>query len=201
MESVTIIETGLANIASVEWAFKRLGAAVTRTTDPDLVRSAERVILPGVGAFGAAAPMLHASGLAESIRERVQADRPTLAICLGFQLLAQSSDESPGTPGIGCVEGRITRIPNGPLVPQLGWNRVSFAEPSPLVDGHAYFANSYCLATAPAGWATAQTHYGVSMISAIHRGSVLGCQFHPELSGEWGQQLLRTWMSQGGATC
>ena len=139
MESVTIIETGLANIASVEWAFKRLGAAVTRTTDPDLVRSAERVILPGVGAFGAAAPMLHASGLAESIRERVQADRPTLAICLGFQLLAQSSDESPGTPGIGCVEGRITRIPNGPLVPQLGWNRVSFAEPSPLVDGHASF--------------------------------------------------------------
>ena len=201
MGSVTIIETGLANIASVEWAFKRLGAAVARTTDPNLVRRAERVILPGVGAFGAAAPMLHASGLAESIRERVQADRPTLAICLGFQLLAQSSDESPGTPGIGCVEGRITRIPDGPLVPQLGWNRVSFAAPSPLVDGHAYFANSYCLATAPEGWATAQTHYGVSMISAIHRGSILGCQFHPELSGEWGQNLLRIWLSHGGATC
>ena len=201
MKSVTVIETGLANIASVEWAFKRLGAAVTRTTDPHLVRKAERVILPGVGAFGAAAPMLHASGLAESIRERIEADRPTLAICLGFQLLAESSDESPGTPGIGCVEGRIIRIPDGPLVPQLGWNRVSFAGSSALDDGYAYFANSYCLATAPTGWATARTHYGVSMISAIHRGSILGCQFHPELSGEWGQKLLRNWLSHEGATC
>jgi imidazole glycerol phosphate synthase glutamine amidotransferase subunit len=201
VEAVTVIETGLANIASVEWAFKRLGARVERTTDPDVVRKAARVVLPGVGAFGAAAPMLHQSGLADSIRERVQSDDPTLAICLGFQLLAEGSEESPGTPGIGCFEGQVTRIPEGPLVPQLGWNRVSFTGPSPLDDGHAYFANSYCLATPPAGWDTARTEYGVSMVSAVYRGAIMGCQFHPELSGRWGQDLLQHWLSHGGATC
>ena len=201
MDTVTIIETGLANIASVECAFRRLGVRVARTTDPDVVRHADRVVLPGVGAFGAAAPMLHRSGLAETLRERIGSDRPTLAICLGFQLLAEGSDESPGVRGLGCIEGRVVRIPDGQLVPQLGWNRVEFTAPSGVADGHAYFANSYCLPTAPSGWSVARTNYGVSMVSAIQRGAVLGCQFHPELSGRWGHILLQTWLSKGGVPC
>ena len=202
MEPIRLIETGLANIASVESAFARIGMNVIRTTDPEFVLSADRVILPGVGAFGAAMPFLRSKGLDEAICERVREGRPTLAICLGFQLLAEASEEAQGVAGLGCISGTIKRLPATEQVPQLGWNRVTPSEPSTMVrEGYAYFANSYCLTTPPAGWIYARTPYGVPLVSAIERGRVLGCQFHPELSGAWGQELLSRWVNGGGASC
>ena len=202
MAPIVIVETGLANIASMEASLTRMGLRVSRTTDADRVRKADRVVLPGVGAFGAAVPFLRETGLAESLRERITEGRPTLAICLGFQLMAERSQESEGVGGLGCIPGEVVRIPSGQRVPQLGWNRVVVSEKSRLVQaGYAYFANSYCLPTEPFGWACAKTQYGLSMVAAIERGSVLGCQFHPELSGAWGQQLLERWVCLGGVSC
>ena len=202
MSSVVIAETGLANIASVEAAFLRLGWSPLRSRDPQQILAAERVVLPGVGAFGAAVPALESTGIADSLRERIQSDRPTLAICLGFQLLAQESEEADGVKGLGCIEGKVVRLPMNQPVPQLGWNRVTASRDSRFIQsGDAYFANSYCLREAPAGWTCFTTDYGVSMVSAIERGSVLGCQFHPELSGQWGAALLERWLNQAGASC
>ena len=201
MEPVCIVETGLANIASMEASLRRLGVSTRRTRDPEEVRRSDRTVLPGVGSFGAAMPFLERTGLAASIKERVHNDRPTLAICLGMQLLSEGSEEAQGVDGLGCISGRATRLPEDRQVPQLGWNRV---EPSPacrmLTAGYAYFANSYCIESPPEGWETARTTYGVRMVSAIERGDVLACQFHPELSGPWGSELLGRWL-QGGTSC
>ena len=202
MTPVVIVQTGLANMASVEAALARLGWATVRSRDPDQVRVADRVVLPGVGAFGAALPTLCSTGLGESLRERIEADHPTLAICLGFQALAEKSEEARGVAGLGCISGTVVRLPDTQAVPQLGWNRVEAPAESRFVrSGHAYFANSYCLREAPEGWIAPTTTYGVSMIAAIERGAVLGCQFHPELSGAWGADLLERWLNQGGPTC
>ena len=155
-------------------------------------------MLPGVGAFGAAMQRLVAAGLVDVLAERVRAGRPLLAICLGLQLLCESSAESPGVRGLGVVPGRVTRFDTGLRVPQLGWN---FIKPEPacslLTSGHAYFANSYRLTDTPAGWSAASAEYGGPFVAAFERGSVLACQFHPELSGRWGLQLLRRWLEIG----
>jgi len=201
---VLIVRTGTANLASVRAGLARAGAASELTTDPAAVRSAGRVVLPGVGAFGAAAAALAADGLDEALRERVAAGRPTLAVCLGLQLLAEGSAESPGVPGLTAFGGTATRFPAGIRVPQLGWNQV---EPGPecrlLEEGHAYFANSYRLTEAPAGWAAAWSEHGTPFVAALERDGILACQFHPELSGGWGLALLQRWLTatEGGRGC
>ena len=200
MREVAIIRTGVANLASVVAAFGRLGAQAHVTNDAAAIAEASHVMLPGVGAFGPGMAALEAAGLGEVLRARVQGDRPTVAICLGLQLLCESSEETPGTRGLAILPARVTRFPAGALkVPQLGWNRV---EPPPdarlLEPGYAYFANSYCIASLPGaardGWRVATTDYGGPFVAAIERGHVLGCQFHPELSGPWGTSLLRRWL-------
>ena len=126
---------------------------------------------------------------------RVESGRPTLAICLGLQLLVDASDEAPGQPGLGVISGRVGRFPSGVKVPQLGWNRV-MAEPSCrlLGSGTAYFANSYRLEGIPEGWSAATSEHGGTFVAGLERGAVLACQFHPELSGEWGEGVLRRWI-------
>jgi glutamine amidotransferase len=165
------------------------------------VRAAPHVVLPGVGAFGAAMELLSRDGLTEALIDRLRAGRPTLAICLGLQLLCQGSDESPGVPGLGVVPGRATRLPNHVRVPQMGWNMV---EPAPgcrlLRPGYAYFANSFRLATQPPQWEAAWTDHGGPFVAAMERGALLACQFHPELSGAWGLELIGRWL-QGGVAC
>jgi imidazole glycerol phosphate synthase glutamine amidotransferase subunit len=191
---LVIVDTGAANLASVRAAFRRLGVEATVSSSPEDVRRADRVVLPGVGAFGDAMRKLEADGVAESLRERVRAGRPLLAICLGLQLLAAESDEAPGVSGLGLLDQRVERFGANTRVPQLGWNRVVSDRTSPLLrDGHAYFANSYRLAQANADWTVAWSDYGGAFIAAIERGPQLGCQFHPELSGAWGAQLLERW--------
>ena len=147
-------------------------------------------MLPGVGAFGAAAAQLRARGLFEPLRERIAAGQPTLAICLGLQLLAERSDESPGALGLGILDEPVERLSGSVRVPQLGWNLVTgLGEP-----GFAYFAHSYRVSRPPTGFQIGWTDHGGPVIAAVRRGAVLGCQFHPELSGDWGEALIRSWL-------
>jgi imidazole glycerol phosphate synthase glutamine amidotransferase subunit len=169
------------------------------TTDPAQVRAAERVVLPGVGAFGAAMQALRDQQLVEPIVEHVRAGRPLLSICLGLQLLCEASDESPGVGGLELVPGRVSRFGAGVHVPQLGWNRVTPAPGARLLrEGYAYFANSYRLERIPDGWSGATSEHGGTFVAAIERGEALACQFHPELSGLFGRELLARWLRCGG---
>jgi imidazole glycerol phosphate synthase glutamine amidotransferase subunit len=189
----------VANTASVLAGLTRAGATPRLGADPEEVRRAERVVLPGVGAFAAAMQALGERGLVEPLRERLRQGRPTLGICLGLQILCEASEESPGVAGLGVAPGAVGRFPGGVRVPQLGWNRVVPDCPSRfLVPGFAYFANSYRLVEPPPGWIAAFTDHGGPFVAAMEKGDVLACQFHPELSGAWGLELLRSWL-QGGA--
>jgi imidazole glycerol phosphate synthase glutamine amidotransferase subunit len=195
MTEVVILKTGTANLASVAAAFERVGCTPRLSEDITDAREAARMVLPGVGSFGPVAHRLEKAGLAQPIADRVRSGRPTLAICLGLQLLAEASDEAPDVRGLGVLPVHVSRLPHGVRVPQLGWNRVS-AEPGCrlLRDGAAYFANSYALAGSPAGWASATTDHGGRFVSAVEKGAVLACQFHPELSGSWGHELIKRWL-------
>lgn len=192
------MRTGVANLASVVAAFERLGAPTHVTTDAAEVAAASHVMLPGVGAFGAGMAALEAHGLGRALAERVAADRPTVAICLGLQLLCQASEETPGIAGLGLLPVAVTRFdPSHVKVPQLGWNRVHVpAGARYLEDGHAYFANSFRVADreALAGFTVATADYDGPFVAALERGRLLACQFHPELSGPWGSALLRRWL-------
>lgn len=199
MNALTVVPTGVANLASVEAAFARLGVTLQVANDGDDVHAAAAVLLPGVGHFGAAAKTLAERGLGDALRARLASGRATLGICLGMQLCCVGSDEAPGVPGLGVVAGQVTRFPAGLRVPQMGWNHV-VAPPAaePLASGHAYFANSYRLAQAPAGWQVATAEHGGAFVAALARDAVLLCQFHPELSGAYGAQLLARWLTCAG---
>lgn len=199
MRSVAVIATEVANTASVLSALRRAGAAPALTSDPAEVADAPYVVLPGVGAFGAGVARLRALQVAEPLRARVQAGRPTLAVCLGLQLLCQRSEESPGEEGLALLPLPVRRFGGaGVRVPQLGWNQI---EPQPgcrlLQAGYGYFANSYCARDIPAGWAGALADHGGPFVAALERGPVLLCQFHPELSGAYGLALLQRWLEAG----
>lgn len=197
---VAVVCTGTANLASVLAGLERTGGRAYPTTDPAAVSEAPRLVLPGVGAFGAAMEALAAKGLVAALKDRLLAGRPTLAICVGFQLLFEASEESPGASGLAVLQGTVRRFPSSVRAPQFGWNRIMpnggcrFFEP-----GHAYFANSYCVTAAPAGWGAAYADYGGRFLAGLERGAVLACQFHPELSGAWGRRLLRRWLDAAGA--
>lgn len=192
---VVVLPTGVANTASVLAAFRRLGAQPRLSVSPSDLATAEAVVLPGVGSFGAAMQRLHELGLVEPLRERIAADRPTLAVCVGLQVLAEASDESPGVRGLGVIPGCVRRFAATVRVPQFGWNRVDAPAGAGLVTpGAAYYANSYRLTDAPPGWRVSTSHHGGPFVAALERGRVLACQFHPELSGAWGLALLRRWL-------
>ncbi len=205
--SVLVVPTGTANLASIKAAFGRLGASVVMAERPDQIDQAERVVLPGVGAFGASMAEIRNHGFDAPLAARIRAGRPTFAVCVGLQLLFEASEESDGVPGLGVLPGRISRLPATVRVPQLGWNQVEPGEDCDIIEaGHAYFANSYrAVPPAPEGWAAATADHGGPMIAALERGAVLGCQFHPELSGAWGQALMGRWLARstttGSASC
>ncbi|MEM8835051.1 MAG: imidazole glycerol phosphate synthase subunit HisH [Planctomycetota bacterium] len=199
---VTIIETGVANTASVAAAFRRLGAHADITADRNAIEHAEHLVLPGVGTFGAGARTLDAHLLRSTLRARIEADRPTLAVCLGMQLLFASSDESPGTHGLALYESHVRAFPPGVRTPQFGWNRVVAPESARFLrTGYAYFANSFRITDAPANTLCARSDHGGPFVAALERGNLLACQFHPELSGSWGIDLLGRWLQPEAISC
>ncbi|QEG25225.1 imidazole glycerol phosphate synthase subunit HisH [Mariniblastus fucicola] len=194
---IQIINTGVANIHSLQASFDRIEAPWALTESASDIESASHVVLPGVGAFGAAAAALDKLNLRDAIRSRLeQPDKTTLCICLGLQLLCNESEESPGAKGLGVLDAKIERFSQDVAVPQLGWNAVvphESCETQKFPTGEAYFANSFRLGSSPAGWDYATTDYDGGFISSVWRGKTLACQFHPELSGKWGQTLLKGW--------
>lgn len=193
-----VIRTGTANLASVRAGLVRAGIDVQLTLDPAEVRDSPVTVLPGVGAFGASIEPLREHGLAEALADRIANGRPTLAVCVGLQLLCRSSDESPGSTGVGVLPVHVTRFGEAaPSVPQLGWNTITCdSECSMLTDGYVYFANSYKMPEAPAGWAAARSEHGEAFVAGVERGAVLACQFHPELSGSLGKSILSRFVAR-----
>lgn len=212
---VYIVRTGSANLASVAAAVERVGARAIVTSDPADLLLAERLVLPGVGSFGAAMAELSQRGMVTALKERLAIGRSMLGICLGLQLLARGSEESPGVAGLGVVDGVVERLPGGEgvgdgagaiggrgrvRVPQMGWNMTVPRQSSrTLVGGYAYFANSYALGQIPKGWrGSTFGHGGREFVAAIEQGDgdrlVVATQFHPELSGAWGLDLIRRWI-------
>ncbi|MFO7298632.1 MAG: imidazole glycerol phosphate synthase subunit HisH [Actinomycetes bacterium] len=194
--SLVVVPTGTANLASVLAGLRRLGADPVISRDPEDAERAGRVVLPGVGTFGAAMAALDGAGMTDVLRDRVTDGRPTLCVCVGMQVLAATSEESPGK-GLGVVDAEVRRFRGAVRVPQLGWNRV---EPEPgcrfVTPGWAYFANSYRLDEVPEGWVGAGSDHGGPFVAAMERGDVLACQFHPELSGPWGLAVLERWLGR-----
>jgi glutamine amidotransferase len=192
---LAIVDSGGANIASVRFALERLGVRGELTADPAVIRAADRVILPGVGSAPEGMKRLHAKGLAGCVRSLTQ---PVLGICLGMQLLFESSAEG-GVPSLGLLPGRVARLPESPgiAVPHMGWNTVEATRATPLLRGLAadarfYFVHSYA-APVTADTLAAATH-GARFAAIVQRGNFSGVQFHPERSGSAGAQLLRNFL-------
>ena len=201
---IAIIDYDAGNIKSVEKALQALGEAVTVTGQAEDILKADKVILPGVGAFGDAMNKLNDSGLVPVIWQVVEKKTPFLGICLGMQLLFEKSEESPGIAGLGLLPGEILRIPDGDglKVPHIGWNSLSFPRESTLFqhlpeEAYVYFVHSYYLKAAREEDVSAQTQYGVTIHAAVERDNIFGCQFHPEKSSEVGLQILKNFVSAG----
>jgi imidazole glycerol-phosphate synthase subunit HisH len=191
---VVVAPTGTANLASVRAALDRLGAHLRLADDAVMIEDAAHVVLPGVGSFGAAVAGLREAGLDAALAARVRAGRSTLAMCVGLQVLFETSDESPHAAGLAALPGRVGRFGDSVRVPQFGWNRVVPAPGCRFVEpGYAYFANSYRVLEAP-GCAVATAEHGGRFVAALERGGLLACQFHPELSGAYGHELIARWL-------
>ena len=193
---IAIIDYDAGNLRSVEKALEALGQQVIVTKDAETIRQAEKVILPGVGAFGDAMANLQRLGLVEVIRETAASGKPFLGICLGLQLLFEDSDETPGVPGLGILRGHIKRIPEQPglKVPHMGWNNLELHHDGALFRGlpehpYVYFVHSFRAET-PDENISCYTVYNEKIPALVHKGFVYGAQFHPEKSGTVGLGLL-----------
>jgi imidazole glycerol-phosphate synthase subunit HisH len=228
---VAFAATGVANLASIQAAFRRAGAVPFLAARADELAEAAFAVVPGVGSFGSAMAALRASGMDEAVKDRITRHAPTAGVCVGMQLFFEGSEESPGAVGLGLLPGTLRRFPSDLPVPQLGWNMVTpidkhspngaelisarqeigsesapdFAErssargsrsesPRLVREGWAYFANSYRMTEAPEGYAASLSVYGESFVAALEGDGLLLCQFHPELSGPWGLELIRSWL-------
>jgi len=194
---IAVVDSGVANLASVMAALQRLGADATVTSDLDMVASADRVVFPGVGAAAAAMARLNASGLAARLRTLTQ---PVLGICLGMQLLFTETEESGGTAGLGVLEGIVRRMPAAPhiTVPHMGWNTLRIDSKHPLLTGiedgaFVYFVHSY--AAAVDKHTLASCEHGMRFSAVVGHGNFFGCQFHPERSGAIGGKVLQNFLT------
>ena len=214
---IAIIDYDAGNIKSVEKAMQLLGQEVIITRDRETIMNADKVILPGVGAFGDAMSKLRQYGLDEVIRDVTAKGTPFLGICLGLQLLFERSDETPGVEGLGILKGEILRIPDqeglgilkgeilripdkeGLKIPHMGWNSLKFQNNGRLFkgipeDSYVYFVHSYYLKAADEGIVTATTEYSTHIHASVEQGNVFACQFHPEKSSDIGIQILKNFV-------
>ncbi|MCI9400627.1 MAG: imidazole glycerol phosphate synthase subunit HisH [Lachnospiraceae bacterium] len=195
----TVIDYDAGNIKSVEKALDFLGESVVVTRDKQTILQADRVILPGVGAFGDAMEKIRRYHLESVLKEVVQNGTPFLGICLGLQLLFDSSEETPKAKGLGILKGKIVHIPDAKLkVPQIGWNSLHFPKNGRLFEGisenaFVYFVHSYYL-QAEEDIVTATTEYGIEIHASVEKGNVFACQFHPEKSSKVGLRMLENFI-------
>ena len=198
---IAIIDYDAGNIKSVEKAMIRLGQDVCITRDKERILTADKVILPGVGAFGDAMGKIRQYGLEPVIHEVVEKGTPFLGICLGLQLLFERSDETPGVEGLGILKGEILRIPDHPglKIPHMGWNSLDFQNDGRLFKNlpehpYVYFVHSYYLKAAEEDIVTATTEYSTHIHASVEKDNVFACQFHPEKSSDIGLQILKNFV-------
>jgi glutamine amidotransferase len=201
---IAIIDYDAGNIKSVEKALSALGENVMLTREPEQILEAEKVILPGVGAFGDAMEKLHRYGLVDVLHQVVEKKIPLLGICLGLQLLFEKSAESEGVPGLGILQGEVCRIPDKPdlKIPHIGWNSLKFPRRGTLFQGipeesYVYFVHSYYLKAADESIVTATTEYSTLIHASVEKDNVFACQFHPEKSSDIGMAILKNFVSIG----
>jgi len=204
---IAIIDYGMGNLGSVQKAFARIGYPAAIVADPAQVRKAEKVVLPGVGAFGAAMENLRATGMDAAVRESIAAGKPFLGICLGMQLLLSVSEELGIHEGLGIIPGKVVRfdlsgLPNAAelKIPHMGWNRIRIRKEIPLLRGipdgsMVYFVHSYYCAPTDPEVVAAVTDHGIDFCSIIGTGRLFATQFHPEKSGAVGLAMLRNFAS------
>ncbi|MCD7796888.1 MAG: imidazole glycerol phosphate synthase subunit HisH [Clostridiales bacterium] len=197
---VAIIDYGTGNLSSVQKALDYLGAENEITQDRDKILSASHIILPGVGSFGDAMESMRERGLVDTVKE-VAVSKPFLGICLGLQLLFESSEESPGAEGLGILKGKIVSIPkdNGLKVPHIGWNSIKLKQHGGIFDGidnesYFYFVHSFYLTDADEDAVAATAEYGVEIECAVQKGKLCATQFHPEKSSKAGLQILKNFL-------
>lgn len=198
---IAVLDYDAGNIKSVEKALNFLGEEVKITRDKEEILTADGVILPGVGAFGDAMEKLHQYGLVEVIREVVERGIPFLGICLGLQLMFESSEETPGVEGLHLLDGKIRRIPAAPglKIPHIGWNDLTFPNEGRLFRGveehsYVYFVHSYYLEAADPSIVTATTEYGTLIHASVEKDNIFACQFHPEKSSRVGMKILQNFI-------
>ena len=198
---IAVIDYDAGNIRSVEKALVRLGQDVKITGDPEEILSADKVILPGVGAFGDAMAQIRSRGLEEVIHRAVERNTPFLGICLGLQLLFEHSGEAPGVEGLGILKGDILRIPeaDGLKIPHMGWNSLHLENNGRLFQGvpensYVYFVHSFYLKADDETIVKASTEYGTHIHASVEQGNVFACQFHPEKSSEVGLKILKNFV-------
>ena len=196
---IAIIDYGVGNLFSLESSFAAIGAEVTVTADPEVLRAADKLLLPGVGAFGDAAEKLRGTGLDAVIKELAAAGKPLMGICLGMQLLFDKSLEYGEHEGLGLIPGTVKPIadviPEGLKIPHIGWNALKFRGDNPIFkyisEGDCvYFVHSFYAADCEES-VIATAEYGADLTAAVARGNVYGCQFHPEKSGTVGLKILK----------
>ena len=199
---IAVIDYDAGNLKSVEKALIFLGETPVITRDREELLAADKVILPGVGAFGDAMDRLYQYGLVDVIKEVVKKGTPFLGICLGLQLMFESSEESPGVEGLGLLPGKILKIPETPgmKVPHMGWNSLKIDPNSRLFKGipdgnYVYFVHSYYLKAGSEDIVAATTEYGTHIHAAVEKGNLYACQFHPEKSSQTGLKILENFIS------
>jgi glutamine amidotransferase len=200
---IALIDYGIGNLRSVEKALSHVGADVVLTSDPAVILRADKVVLPGVGAFGDGMEGLQTRKLLTPIHKIIQRGTPFLGICLGMQLLFESSAELGSHTGLGMLPGKVVRFPEqGQKIPHTGWNQLDLPAPNPLTEGltpgdYAYFNHSYYCAAGDNGQIIAQTDYGLVFPAIVGRDRLYGVQFHPEKSQHVGLHILRNFVERG----
>lgn len=199
---IAIVDVCSGNLRSVERAIAKVGGDVIVTRDPDVVRKADKIVVPGQGAFGVFMRGLVERGLGDALREAIASGRPYLGICLGLQILFEASEEQGPVAGLGIYRGKVVKLaPNDPAlkVPHMGWNRIAQRRPEPLVAGipdgaYVYFVHSFHAIPEDPSILALESVHGVRVCAAIRHDNVFACQFHPEKSQAVGLQLLRNFV-------